>query len=438
MSNLKKGIHIKEEDFSKSARVFVKDLVARRVILPLCQHTGKPARPLVKVKQPLKAGEKIAELDGFISSPIHSSVSGEVTNIEDYFHPVLGRGKAIFIKSDIVSTVVWQEKIKKDIDVLSKDELVEKIKESGIVGLGGAVFPAYVKLSPSKDYEIDTLLINGCECEPFLSSDDLLMQKFPFQIIKGIQILQKIIAPKNTFITIEDNKQFALERMRQAVVLNKNMEVKKLKTAYPQGAEKQLIKSLLNREVPPQGLPFQIGVIVFNVATCFAVYEAVYKDKPLIDRYVTLSGDCVKEPGVYSIPIGMVLSDLIKDIGGFKEEPKKIIFGGPMMGLSQVTLDMPITKATSGILFFSEKQSLSFKEYPCIKCARCVDICPMNLLSNKIAQFAKHGKFDLVAEYNAIDCMECGCCEYICPSRIPLVQYIRIGKNNLTAAGIKK
>lgn len=429
MSNLKAGVHIKEGEVLKTPRVFKDTIIPHNVVLPLSQHTGKPSQEIISEKDTVKVGTKIAQLNGFISSNLHASISGEVTKISSYFHPLLGNNRAIFIQGN-GDEFEWFERKEEEVESFGREKLLEIIKEAGIVGLGGAAFPTYVKLSPPQEYKIDVLIINGCECEPYLASDDILMQKFPFQILKGIQIIKKIISPKRIIIAIEDNKQEALERMRQAS-LNKGIEVVRLKTKYPQGAEKQLIKTLLEREIPPGGLPFHVGVVVQNVATCYAIYEAVYKDKPLIERLVTVGGDCIQEKGVYLVRIGTLVSDLIQKLGGLKKEPKKVIFGGPMMGVAQANLDLPILKGTSGVLLLSEDYVEDYKEYPCIKCARCVDICPMSLLPTKIAHFVKFSKWDLVEEYNAVDCIECGCCEYICPSRIPLTQYIRIGKQYL-------
>lgn len=429
MSNFKLGLHIEEAESLVSERVLKGSFIPERVILPLSQHTGKPSREVVSEGQSVQLGDKIAELDGFISSNLHASLSGEITAIKNYFHPLIGRGRAIFIQGNGEERE-WEECSSREVDSCSRDELLELVKSAGIVGLGGAAFPTHVKLSPPTEHPIDTLIINGCECEPYLASDDVLMQSFPSQILKGIELVRKIVSPKRVIFAIEDNKPQAFEKICQAT-LNKEIEVVRLRTRYPQGAEKQLISTLLNREVPPKGLPFQVGVIVQNVATCFAIYEAVYKNKPLIERLVTIAGDCLEEKGVYRVRIGTLVSELIQKLGGFKKEPRKVIFGGPMMGVAQAGIDLPILKGTSGIIFLSQDSVPEYKEYPCIKCARCVDVCPMRLLPTKIAHFVKFQKWELVEEYNGVDCIECGCCEYICPSRIPLVAYLKLGKQQI-------
>jgi len=431
MSNLRAGIHIEEEEALTFDRTFRGPIYPSKVTLPLSQHLGKPSKEIISPKDTVKEGQRIAEADGLISSNLHAPVSGKVLEIRNYKHPIIARGKAILVEAD-GDKVQWQERDEREVASLSREELLNCIKEAGIVGLGGAAFPTHVKLSPPKDCKIDVVIINGCECEPYLASDDVLMREYPFQIVKGIEIIKRILNPQRIIIAIEDNKQEAYERMKQAT-LNKGIEVRKLKTKYPQGAEKQLIKTLLDREVPPKGLPFHVGVLVQNVGTCFAIYEAIYKSKPLVERFVTIAGDCVKEPGVYLLKIGTLLSEVIEKIGGLKEEPLKVIFGGPMMGIAQPSLDVPILKGTSGVLLLSRKFVKEYKEYPCIRCAKCVDVCPMNLLPTKIVHFVKASQWDLVQEYNVIDCIECGCCEYVCPARIPLTHYIKIGKQVVTA-----
>jgi Na+-translocating ferredoxin:NAD+ oxidoreductase subunit C len=429
MSNLKEGINIKETENLSYLKEFKGSFYPQRVVLHLSQHTGKPSLASVKKDQVLKAGDKIADKSGFISSSLHSSIPGRVKAISDYNHPILGRSEAVYIEREGIDTE-WKERKKEEVLGLSAEELIGIIDESGIVGLGGAAFPSHVKLRPPQDKKIEVLLINGCECEPYLSSDDILMQDRPFDIIRGVELVKKIVNPKRTVIALESDKESALIRMRQAA-LNKDIEVLKVDKLYPQGAEKQLIKTLLSKEVPPGGLPFDVGALVLNVGTCSAISEAVYKKKPLIERYLTLAGDVLPNPGVYMVRIGTILKDLIDYTGGLSSEPDKIIFGGPMMGLTQVSLDMPILKGTSGVLLLSKKFVSDYKEYPCIRCARCVDYCPMRLMPTRIAQAVKHKKWGLLKEYNASDCIECGCCSYICPSGIPLLDYIKIAKDYL-------
>ncbi|MDP8215920.1 MAG: electron transport complex subunit RsxC [Candidatus Kaelpia imicola] len=429
MSNLKEGIDIKEEQSLSSLKEFKGSFLPKRVSLHLLQHSGRSSTLLTEKGQILKTGDKIADSDGSISSSLHSSISGRVSRVCNYNHPLLGRARAVFIEEE-GEEVEWKEAAESEVKNKSSQELINIIKDCGIVGLGGAAFPTHVKLSPPQDKKIETLIINGCECEPYLSSDDILMRDKPFQIIKGIELVRKIVNPDRVIVVLESDKEEALIRMRQAA-LKKSIEVMKVKKVYPQGAEKQLIKSVISREVPPGGLPSDAGAIVLNVGTCFAIYEAVYKGKPLIERYLTLAGDVLSNPGVYLIRVGTLLKDIVEHSGGLTREPVKIIFGGPMMGITQVSLDTPILKGTSGVLLLSKKFASDYKEYPCIRCSQCVDLCSMNLMPTKIAHFVKHGKWDLLDEYNISDCIECGCCSYICPSRIPLLDYIKLGKDYL-------
>ncbi|MDP8253121.1 MAG: electron transport complex subunit RsxC [Candidatus Kaelpia aquatica] len=429
MSNLKEGVDIKEEQSLSFPKKLKGSFLPKRVSLHLIQHTGKASTLLVEKDQILKAGDKIADPDGFISASLHSSISGKVSKVCNYSHPLLGKSIAVSIEGDGTDEE-WKEVKKSKVEEKSPKELIDIIKDCGIVGLGGGAFPTHVKLNPPQDKKIETLIINGCECEPYLASDDILMQDKPFEIIKGIELVRKIVNPDRVIVVLESDKEEALIRMRQAA-LKKNIEVIKVDKIYPQGAEKQLIKSVISREVPPGGLPFDVGAIVLNVGTCFSIYEAVYKGKPLIERYLTLAGDAVSNPGVYSVRVGTLLKDVIEHSGGLTKELSKIIFGGPMMGITQASLDTPILKGTSGILLLSKRFVSDYKEYPCIRCSQCVDLCPMNLMPTKIAHFVKHGKWDLLDEYNISDCIECGSCSYICSSRIPLLDYIKLGKDYL-------
>ncbi len=429
MSNLGFGVKIKEKNVLEPHRGKPQQLIPEKIVIPLSQHTGKPAREVVISGQQIMEGDLIGEKDGNISANIHASISGEVIKVEESFHPVTGCGKAVFMQGNGEHRE-WKERKPEEVKNLNRQQLLKIIESAGIVGMGGAGFPTHIKLQPPSEYKIDTLIINGCECEPYLASDAILMQEYPFQIVKGIEIITRIINPSQVIIAIEDNKQEAILRMRQATV-NKNIEVIKLSTRYPRGAEKQLIQLLLKRKVPPGGLPFHVGVIVHNVATCYAIYEAIYKGKPLIERLVTIAGDCVVHNGVYWIKVGSLVSEIVTKLGGFKKQPAKIIFGGPMMGIAQATIDVPVLKTTSAVIFLSQEYVTEYKEYPCVKCAKCVDVCPMRLLPTKIAQAVKFNRIDLAEEYNAVDCIECGCCQYICPSNIPLVAYIKQAKNYL-------
>ncbi|MCM8826012.1 MAG: electron transport complex subunit RsxC [Candidatus Omnitrophica bacterium] len=402
-----------------------------RLYLPLAQHTGKPSQPLVRKGDYVEEAQLIASQDGLISTCLHSPSKGRVVDIDEFNHPVLKRAKAIIIECD---NQPKNYSLRKDIDSLSKLELLDIIKKSGIVGMGGAAFPTYVKLLPPKS--IDTLIINGCECEPYLASDYRLMVEKLEGIFKGIEIIYKILEPKTIFFCIEDNKPEAIKKLNLLINTKKFklpfISLRVLKTFYPQGGEKQLIYSVTKRRVPSSKLPFDVGCLVHNVATCFAIYEAVYWDKPLIERLVSFVGDALVSPKNLWIKIGTSLKELKeKGIINFKFEPKKIICGGPMMGIALESLDYPVLKGSGGFLFLSKEVDLK-EELPCIRCARCVDACPMGLLPLEYAKRVKAGDYDKLQEFNIKDCIECGCCAYICPSNIPLVHYIKIGKRYVT------
>lgn len=417
------GVHTPENKYTEDLAIETVP-PPKRVFIPFSQHTGKPAKPLVKKDDVVKTGTKIGEGEGFISVPIHASISGKVISLVSHPHPVLGCSLCCVIES--TGEEEWERGIKenKNYENLAKNELVDIIKEAGVVGLGGAAFPTHVKLSPPVEKPIDTLIINGCECEPMLTADHRLMLEQPLGIIGGAKIFQKILGATNLFFGIEDNKKDAAE-----IFMKEGLEVRILKTKYPQGAEKQLIKAILNREVPRGGLPMDVGCVVQNVGTCYAAFQAVTFHKPLIDRVVTVTGDGVKKPKNVLVKIGTPAIDVINFCGGYVGQPKMIIFGGPMMGIAQYSEDVPVIKGTSGMIVST--QAMTSVEGPCVRCARCVDVCPMGLMACEIYKFVKNKNFDKAKEYGVLDCIECGCCAYTCTAWIPLVHYLKYGKNEV-------
>jgi electron transport complex protein RnfC len=400
----------------------------------MIQHTGAPCEPVVKVGDSVKKGEVVGQIEQFITSPVHASISGKITSIDEFAHPVVGRCKAVVIESDGRDESFSSPRENKNPDKLSKKELLDIIKRNGIVGLGGATFPTHVKLSPPREKSIDSLILNGAECEPYLTSDSRLMAEEPKEILKGLEIIVKILDVKNVYIAIEDNKLLAIHAMMEALSESKlkeppyRTEIAVLKTKYPQGAEKQIIKSILNREVPAGGLPMDVGCIVQNVGTAFAIYEAVYLGKPLIEKVVTIAGSCVNEPVNIWVSIGTLLGDLVNEFGGFTKEPKKVIFGGPMMGFAQYTMDVPIIKGTSGIIFLSNDEIDETKESVCIRCGKCLEVCPMELAPTALMHYVKRGRFNEAKELGIANCYECGACAYECPAKIPLLDYLKFGK----------
>jgi len=428
------GIHPVYNKLTRKNKIEVAPMT-KMVIIPLTQHIGAQCEPLVKPGDSVRVGQKIAESTAFVSAPIHSSLSGKVLGIAKAAHPVLGECNSIIIEAD--GRIEWDESVKKreNVDKLSKDELIKIIKEAGIVGLGGAAFPTHVKLSPPLDKPIDTLILNGAECEPYLTCDHRLMLEQPEKIIKGLQIMVKILEPKHVYIAIEDNKTNAValfDEKLQDMGLKDKIKVVTLKTTYPEGAEKNLIHSITKRKVPNSGgLPMDVGCVVQNVQTAKAVFDAVYEGKPLIERVITITG-AVKEPKNILVKIGTPVKELIDFCKGYEGGVAKIISGGPMMGITQYTDEIPIIKGSSGILVQREEDIAKVNERDCIRCARCINVCPMNLTPTLISQYAKNDDFEKAKEYFALDCFECGCCSYVCPSKIPLVHWIKYAKGELT------
>ena len=402
-----------------------------KVILSLSQHTGAPSEPIVKVGDSVKTGSLIAKAKSFISSNLHSSVSGKVVAVEDNIHPVIGSFEAIVVESDGEDTKVFSDS-RKDVSSFSKEEIVNIVKDAGIVGLGGAAFPTHVKLSPPAGKNIDTLVVNGAECEPLLTCDHRLMLEHSKEILFGINLVSKVLGVKDVIIGIEENKIDAIEKLRNALISLRSqvsgVRVVRLKTRYPQGGEKQLIKTLLNREVPSGGLPLDIGCVVSNVQTIFAIYEAVYFEKPLYERVVTVSGSFLKEPKNVLARIGTPIKDLLEFCGfDTGHNVYKIIMGGPMTGIAQFSLDAPVVKGTSGILVL-DKSFESPGEISCIRCSRCIEACPADLMPCMIGIGAQNNRFDIASSYSPLDCIECGSCDYVCPSKIPLMQLIKLAK----------
>ncbi len=401
------------------------------LVIHLSQHIGAPAEACVKKGDLVKKGQVIGTPKGFVSVPIHSSTSGEVIAVEPRIATAGTLLPAVVIKAD--GEDAWDEGlVGGDPETMTPDEIKDKIKDAGIVGMGGATFPTHVKLSPPEDKNIEYLILNGVECEPYLTADDRLMLEDPENIIEGVLILKKVLGVEKAIIGIEANKPEAIELMTKACA-GKGVEVGALKVQYPQGAEKQLIFALTGREVPSGGLPMDCGVVVQNVGTAAAVNDAVRRGIPLIERVATVSGAAIVEPKNLRIKIGQPLSKLVEFCGGIKGELGKVIQGGPMMGMAAVSLDIPATRGTSGLLLFAEDQVLKEPEGPCVRCGNCVRACPSFILPTDIAYMARKGLVDEAEKLNAMDCIECGCCTYICPARIPLIQSLRQAKGAILA-----
>ena len=408
------------------------------VVLPLSQHIGAPANVVVETGQQVKIGDVVAEAGGFVSAPVHATVSGTVTAIEPRNTPSGKKLPCVGIESDGEDTWADGLNVKQDISALNKKEKLEHIRNAGIVGLGGAAFPTHVKLSPPVEKPIDVLILNGVECEPYSTCDDRSMIERPDNIVEGLKIIMEILDCKKGYIGIESNKPDAIKSMQNAVKGVDGISVEKLKVKYPQGGEKQLIYAITKRKVPAGGLPMDVGCVVQNVGTAIAVHEAVAYKKPLIDRIVTVTGHGVTKPVNVRARIGDSVVNLIEKAGGYTENAAKLIMGGPMMGPSQFTDDIPVVKGSSCVLVMTEDEANTGEQQPCISCARCVDVCPMRLMPSTLGTLVEYERWDDVKAYGILDCIECGSCSYICPMKRKLVEYIKFGKAMLAAIRAKE
>lgn len=423
------GVHPPENKLSTDRPIEVLAIPAQ-VIIPLSQSLGAPSVPVVNKGDAVKVGQLIAKGEAFISSNIHSSVSGKVLKIDEAMDQSGYRRQAIFIT---VEGDEWMEDIDRSAELkkeitLTKEEIVSKVKELGIVGLGGATFPSHVKLMVPTGKKAEVLVLNGVECEPYLTADHRLMLEKGEELMVGIKILMKGLDVKRAVIGIENNKLDAIGHLKNIAKDFDGIEVEALKVQYPQGGEKQLIDAVLRRQVPSGKLPIEVGAVVHNVGTAFAVYEAVQKNKPLFERVVTITGKNVKNPGNFMVRVGTSLNELIEKAGGLPEDTGKIVSGGPMMGKALNSVDVPVVKGTSGVLLFNEKEARRVEPTNCIRCGKCITVCPMGLEPVLLAQYAELEMWENVEAERALDCIECGSCQYTCPAGRPLLDYIRLGK----------
>lgn len=441
------GIHLDDKKSLSNQGSISSAEISRQLVIPLTQHIGQSAEPVVKVGDKVLKGQLLGHAEGAVSAPVHASSSGIVSAIEEHLIPHPSGLTALCVVIDTDGYDQWHnctaliDEQHQSIESLSVDEITKKIANAGIVGLGGALYPSAAKLKTAQKFHTETLIINAAECEPYITCDDVLMRSRPEEVILGIRLIKQAIGAKKCIIGIEDNKPEAYQSLIQRIQGYENnldsnsdatIEVVQVPTRYPAGGEKQLIQVLTGKEVPSQSLPMDIGMVCHNVATAVAVYQAVYRGEPLVSRIVTVTGGAIKQPQNIEVPLGTPIRDVLNQAGMIKDKVEKIIMGGPMMGFALPSIDTPVTKATNCLLV-SEKNELATPPpaMPCIRCARCAASCPMSLLPQQMYWYAKARDLEKVQDYNIFDCIECGCCSYSCPSNIPLVQYFRYAKTEI-------
>jgi len=431
-----RGVKLPENKFTAGSPIEPLPL-PEKVIIPLQQNIGAPCQPLVKRGEQVLTGQKIGDSEKFVSAPVHATLSGEISATTTVINPPTGRTVAALVVTSDGEDKWAKLEPPKDPEALSVKEILARIREAGIVGMGGATFPTHVKLSPPKGKRIDTLILNGCECEPYITSDHRVMLEYGEQVLSGLNIIRKVLSPDNVYIAIEDNKEDAIAHMEKLVAspsFDNAFKIATLKSKYPMGAEKTLVERLLGREVPIGGLPLDVGVVVQNVSTAKAIHDAVVEGKPFIERAITVTG-AVKNPKNLLVKIGTPLRNVIEHCGGIDKKGSEIILGGPMMGICQPDPDFPVTKGTNCILV---KEGTTIREQDCISCGNCLQICPMRLMPTTLAKYAKARRWDDCQKAYVMNCFECGACAYVCPANIPIVQYIKVAKSELAKRKAKK
>lgn len=431
------GIHPNDSKGATNSLPICEFTPPKMMYYPLAQHIGAPLAPIVSVGDTVKMGQKIADSEAFVSAPMHASVSGTVKEIGTCMHPSGSKVPAIIIENDGLDTP--DEPINtKSLEELTPVEIINLVRAAGIVGMGGAGFPTHVKLSPPPEKKITHIILNGAECEPYLTSDHRVMLETPEDVIFGLLAMMKIFSLDEAYIGIEENKPDAIKKIKECAKEYPGIKVLTLKKKYPQGAEKQLIYAVTGREVPSGGLPADVGCMVTNVDTATEITKVVKKGIPLMSRVVTVAGGAVKNPANFRVRLGTPFSYVIEQAGGLVAEPKKIIMGGPMMGIAGSSLDAPVIKGTSGILAFTEQEATVSSPTNCLRCGKCVDVCPMNLVPCMLAAHSGRKNLEECEKYNILDCIECGSCSYICPAQRHIVQAIRWGKQQVQAKRAKE
>ncbi|MBN1467317.1 MAG: electron transport complex subunit RsxC [Fusobacteriaceae bacterium] len=406
------------------------------IYLPMLQHIGTPCEPVVKIGDRVLKGQIIGEVTGNMSVPIHSPISGIVKNIDILPFTLRGKVLTVVIENDFQDEWIQREGIK-NYKEKSKEELINKIRNCGVVGLGGALFPTHIKLNVPQEKKIEYIIINASECEPYLNSDNRLSIEKAKEIVVGIEIAMHILGVNKVFIGIEDNKGEAIKEFENELKNKKNIELAILETKYPQGGEKQLIKAILNKQVPFGKLPLDYEVVVLNVTTAYWIYNSVINGYPLIEEIITVTGEAVKKPKNYRVLIGTLFQEILDETQTDRILVDRLISGGPMMGIAQYTENIPVIKGTSGILALTKEETQKYKRNNCISCGKCVEVCPMGLEPLLFAKFAQFEKWNEIKEHNLLECIECGSCQYVCPSNRPLVEGIRIGKAKIRSMSLK-
>lgn len=432
------GIHPNDMKEQTKEKKIIDIKAPKELVFPLQQHIGAPAVPCVQVGDRVLAGQKIAEMGGFVSANVHSSVSGTVTAIEKRLHPSGVQVNSVVIENDELYENCTDMKCHQ-LDEVSAKDILEIVKEAGIVGMGGAAFPIHVKLSPPADKKIEYVIVNGAECEPYLTSDHRAMLETQSEIIAGLKLTMKVFGLNTGYIAIETNKPDAIKTLSEYAAKETDVEIKVVgvKTKYPQGSEKHLIKAVTGRSVPPGKLPMDVGAVVNNIDSCAAIARAVLYGSPLTRRIVTVSGDCVAESLNFRVPVGTPFSYLVEQCGGLVKPIAKAIMGGPMMGMALTSLEVPVIKGSSGLLCFSEGMIDTKPQTGCLRCGKCISGCPMNLMPNFIKEAVLADDIEKLAKLNIVDCIQCGSCSYVCPAEENPLQYIRTGKAKLMNSGVK-
>jgi electron transport complex protein RnfC len=425
------GVHPPERKELTSGVAVRRMPFPEEIVLPLRQHAGKPAVPIVRPGDRVERGDTVAEADGWVSVPIHASAAGTVRNIDWWPHPDGSVAEAITLTVDRYSPQIPRPRVVPRWEGLSPKEVVEAVRKAGVVGLGGAAFPTHVKLLPPEGVDVGTLVVNAAECEPYLTTDHRIMVDYPERVHFGIRVMMHALGVERTVIGVENNKPDAIEALEATLPDDLDVTVQSVRVKYPQGYEKMLIKTLLGRSVPAGKLPMHVGVVVQNVGSIAAIAEVFETGLPLVERVVTLTGPGVRRPSNLIVPVGTKLRDALDFCGGLVGDVTEIVFGGPMMGASQPDVDAPIIKGTTGVVILTREESRPRRRYPCIQCGRCLDSCPMFLNPSLLGQLAQAGRYEEMGETHLADCVLCGCCSYVCPSNIPLSQMFALGKAGL-------